>query len=337
MLLVSLISVQTALAALGSPQFSVSRQTQTDTVALQREGNRIKVTIAGHPFTTYYFDPAEAKPYFMPLRSARGTVITRSFPIGNTIPPAHLHDRDLEPHQRPMDFGYGDLNGIDFWGEAIYPRWSDDRVFGRTVKVKIEQMKGGEHDGVLQALFNLVVPSGRVIGQEIQSYRFEGGPDLRIIDCEFTLMADRGAPLTFGDTKEGMFALRLTSQLDSPPARMINSQGSVGEKQVWGKRADWVDYDGDVNGERVGVAIFDSPKNFRHPTYWHARGYGLFAANPFGIREFTHDPARDGSWTVRQGHSIEFRYRVFIHHGDYRQARVAEAYQRYAREESSAP
>ncbi len=73
---------------------------------------------------------------------------------------------------------------------------------------------------------------------------------------------------------------------------MLNSQGAEGEKAIWGKPADWVDYSGTVSGKQVDVAIFDSPKSFRHPTTWHARAYGLFAANPFGIREFTKDPTK---------------------------------------------
>jgi len=136
-----------------------------------------------------------------------------------------------------------------------------------------------------------------------------------------------------GDTKEGTFALRLTQALNVPPGHVVNSNRSVGEKEVWGKRANWVDYYGKVDGEEVGVAIFDSPKSFRHPTWWHARGYGLFAANPFGIREFTGDPAKDGSWTIKQGKSLTLRYGVFIHHGNDKQAHVAEAYQRYAAEQ----
>ena len=111
---------------------------------------------------------------------------------------------------------------------------------------------------------------------------------------------------------------------------MVNSNGAEGEKGVWGKRANWVDYDGKVNGEELGVAIFDHPQNLRHPTYWHARGYGLFAANPFGIKEFTRDPHQDGSYTLPAGGSLVLRYRVLIHHGDYRQAKVAQAYQDYA-------
>ena len=94
-----------------------------------------------------------------------------------------------------------------------------------------------------------------------------------------------------------------------------------------------MDVDGTVEGEELGIAVFDSPRSFRHPTYWHARGYGLLAANPFGWREFYNDPQKDGSWTIQQGKTLKFRYRVFIHHGDYKLAKVAEAYQEYAAHE----
>lgn len=301
-----------------------------ESVQLKQEGTHINVTIGGKPFTTFYFDPSVAKPYFMPLRSAEGTIITRGFPIGNVVPPEHQHDPNLEPHQRPMYFGHGNIDGIDFWGEAIYPKWSDDSVFGRTVLAKIEEMKSGPDSGTLRAVFHLVGPSGRVIADEVQAYIFRGDAQTRTIDCEFTILANHGAPVTMGDTKEGTFAIRVVKELYSPPGHIVNSNGGMGEKQVWGKRADWVDYYGKVGNEELGVAIFDSPRSFRHPTYWHARGYGLFAVNPFGIREFTGDPNKDGSWTIEQGKSLTLRYRVFIHHGDYIQARVAEAYQRYA-------
>lgn len=299
-------------------------------VAFKRSGTHINVFIAGRLFTTYYFDPSVAKPYLQPLRSAQGTIITRDFPIGNTVPPAHLHDPSLEPHQRDLFFGHGDIDGIDFWGEAAFPKASDDTVFGRTVLRKLEEVQGGPESGTLRADFNLVGPRGRVIAEEMQTYVFRGDARTRTIDCEFVIRADHGSDVTMGDTKEGAFGVRLVKALNSPPARMVNSNGAVGEKEVWGKRADWVDYDGVVNGEEVGIAIFDSPRSFHHPTYWHARGYGLFAANPFGIREFTNDPKQDGSWTIPQHQSLTFCYRVLIHHGNYIQAGVAKAYQEYA-------
>ena len=129
-----------------------------------------------------------------------------------------------------------------------------------------------------------------------------------------------------GDTKEGTFAIRVVNGLTEPGLKMLNSEGKVGEDEIWGKRANWVDYSGEVDGESLGIAIFDNPANIKHPTYWHARDYGLFAVNPFGEHDFYKDPKRDGSVTIATGKSLTFRYRVLIHHGDAAEAHVAEAY-----------
>jgi hypothetical protein len=150
-----------------------------------------------------------------------------------------------------------------------------------------------------------------------------------MIDAEIIIRANHG-PVKFGDTKEGTFALRLAPELDAPTGQMVDSKGRQGEAQIWGKRADWVNVDGVIDGQTLGVAIFDSPKSFRHPTYWHARGYGLLAANPFGLSFFLRDPKQNGSYTLPAGKSIHFQYRVFIHDGNYKQAHVAEQYTRYA-------
>lgn len=318
------------MVLLGMVLLAASAFAAGDAVELVRNGNRIDISMDGKPFTTYYFSSDVAKPYFQPLRSAQGTIVTRDFIRGNTIPASHLHDSSLEPHQRPMFFGHGNIDGIDFWGEAVFPKFSDDSVFGRAVFQKIDEVQGGATSGSLRAEFQLLGPRGRPIADEVQSFVFGGDQDNRWIDCNITLVADHGSDVTMGDTKEGTFGIRLAVELDAPPAHMVNSEGAEGEKAIWGKRADWVDYDGTVAGESLGVALFDSPGSFRHPTYWHARGYGLLAANPFGWREFYHDPEKDGSWTIQQGEKLTFRYRVLIHHGDYRQAKVAETYREYA-------
>jgi hypothetical protein len=296
-------------------------------VELRREGDQIDILIADRPFATYYFDPAVAKPYLFPLRSAQGTVVTRSFPMVTDIS-GEDHD---EPHQRAMYFAHGDINGFDFWGEAAFPRWSrhSRATFGRTAFRKLDEISGGAESGSLRAQFDLLSPNGHVIAEETQAFIFRGDADSRTIDCEFTIRASNG-PVKMGDTKEGTFAIRLVKVLEPPSGHMMNSNGGTDEKTIWGKQADWVDYSGTVNGEDVGIAVFDNPQNLRHPTYWHARHYGLLAANPFGVKEFTHDRHRDGSYTIPAGGVLVLRYRVFVHHGDYRQARVTEAYSRYA-------
>lgn len=304
-------------------------------VKVTRTGNKISVEIGGSPFTTYYFGTEAPKPYLYPLRSAKGTIVTRSWPMVTDIP-GEDHDH---PHQRAMYFGHGDINKIDFWAEKnltraqqtvngiYYP--SEDLPKGRTVIRRIEEMHGGSDSGVVKAAFDLVKPDGEVMGEEIQAYTFSGSKNDRIVDCAFTLRANHG-PLKLGDTKEGTFAIRVAHGLDSPPAHMVNSNGGVGEKEIWGKKANWVDYYGNVDGEEVGIAIFDNPHNLRHPTTWMARGYGLFAVNPFGLREFFNNPKLDGSYTIPAGGSLTLRYRVLIHHGDDKQAGVASEWQKYA-------
>lgn len=303
-----------------------------ESVELNRTGYQVEVVIAGHPFTTYYFDPAVAKPYLQPLRSARGTVVTREFPIGNEVPSQNEHDPALEPHQRPIYFAHGDINGLNFWAEQAFQKYygkGNDFRYGRTTFLELENVKSGRNSGEIRARFNLADPAGKPLAEEIQTYVFSGGPDRRVIDCQFVILANHG-PVKIADTKEGIFAIRVTKALEPPLGHMVNSNGGEDEKQIWGRRADWVDYDGRVGGEEVGIAVFDSPRSFRHPTYWHARAYGLMAANPFGIREFTHDPSQDGSYTIPEGESVTFRYRVLIHEGNHEQAHVAEGYQQYA-------
>jgi len=327
----------TALLVLASAMFCLSSSVSAaEPVHFQRQGDEIHVMIGGKPFTTYYFNPDVAKAYLQPLRTAQGTIVTRSFPIGNTIPPAHLHDHALEPHQRPLYFGHGDIDGVDFWSEQVfnkvYHRVPGAHAYGRMVFRKIDEMEDGPNSGTIKAEFNLVSPNKRVLATETQTFTFRGTPESRIVDCQFVVHAVDN-PVVFGDTKEGTFAIRVAPELNSPPGRMVDSNGVVGEKNIWGTRANWVDYDGTIDGESLGIAVFDSPRSFRHPTYWHARAYGLFAANPFGWSYFTRDPRQDGSYTIHPGKSLLFRYRVYIHHGNYEQANVAAAYRKYAEAE----
>lgn len=300
-------------------------------VQVKRTQNQIAVTIDGRPFTTYYFDSETAKPYLMPLRTASGAVVTRGFPVVNDVSSGDPKGSSFEPHQRPLYFGHGDIDGLDFWQEPVFDKYYTDhghQAYGHMLLKKVEQVATGADSATIRASFTLNTPENRVIGEETQTFIFRGAGQTRIIDCEFVLHANNG-PLDLGDTKEGTFAIRLAPELSAPHAHMLNSEGAVGEKAIWGKPADWVAYTGDINGKGVGVAIFDSPKSFRHPTTWHARAYGLFAANPFGLREFTGDADKDGSWAIPESKSLTFRYRVLIYDGQLGAAQIAEAYRAY--------
>jgi Methane oxygenase PmoA len=303
-------------------------------VTLKKAPNQIDVSIDGKPFTTYYFDAAVAKPYLMPLRTASGAVVTRSFPVKNDASQGDPKASAFEPHQRPLFFGHGDLDGLDFWQEPVFDHYYTDhghQAYGHMVLKAIEEATSDDKAAKIRARFTLDDPSNRVIAEETQTFTFRGEGHTRTIDCEFVIYATAG-PLDIGDTKEGTFGIRLAPELSAPLGKMSNSSGAKGEKAIWGKPADWVNYEGTISGKPVGVAIFDSPASFRHPTTWHARAYGLFAANPFGLREFTDDASKDGAWTVPEGKSVTFRYRVLIHEGEFGPAEIGAAYAQYAKE-----
>lgn len=312
--------------------FTLGLQLSGSEVVLKRVDDSVEVSIGNQPFTTYYFSDAVGKPYLMPLRTASGLVISRSFPVVDKVTTKDQESSSFEPHQRPLYFGHGNIDGLNFWAENAFARYYDPHVqqaYGRMALIRVEEMRGGPNEGTVRARFNLLAPEGRVIAEEAQTFRFRGDRQMRMIDCEFIVSANHG-PVTFGDTKEGTFAVRLGPELSAPNDHMIDSNGERGEPAIWGKQADWVDYSGTVSGKPVSVAVFDSSKSFRHPTTWHARAYGLLAANPFGLREFDRDPEKDGSWTVPEGKSIVFRYRVLIHDGKLAASRIADLYREYS-------
>ena len=320
------------LARFGALAFFCCAQIPAASVKLDRSPDKIEVMIDGRPFTTYYFSGATAKPYLMPLRTASGVIVTRGFPVVNDVSAGDPHGSSFEPHQRPLYFGHGDIDGLDFWQEPVFDKYYTDhghQAYGHIVLKSVANAEASGESATIRAAFTLDSPNNRVIGEETQSFIFGGNGTDRIIDCEFVLHATNG-PLDMGDTKEGTFAIRLAPELSAPHAHMLNSNGAIGEKAIWGKPADWVSYSGTIDGKAVSVTVFDSPRSFRHPTTWHARAYGLFAANPFGIREFAGDPNKDGSWTIPDGKSLTFRYRVIIREGEFHATQINEAYRQYA-------
>ncbi len=303
-------------------------------VLIKQQGKeKISVDIDGKPFTEFWIGPKTVKPYLAPLRAASGVMVTRGFPMVADIP-GETHDH---PHHTGLWFTHGDVNGYNFWANEESQEGSG-KGKGRVVLKQVERVSSGKKTGTIEAVFEWKIPTGETLLHESRRMTFYSDPQLRIIDFDITLSPDE--KVTFGDTKEGMFAMRLAPALeeDQPKGiaepkrtgRMVNAQGKVGEKNVWGKRSEWVDYSGIIDGQPVGVAIFDNPGNPRYPTYWHARGYGLFATNIFGVHDFTNDKSRDGSLTIRPGQPLRFRFRLLIHPGDTNAAGIREAYARYA-------
>ena len=304
-------------------------------VTLTQRPNEIAVAIDGKPFTVFHLGGADVKrPYLHPLRAASGTVVNRSFPAGQL--PGETTDH---PHHAGLWYGHGDVNGFNYWAvqNVAKPQPPDSANFGRIVLQKVASVRSGKESGSVDTVFSWLKPDGAPLMTETRKTTFYAHPELRIIDFDFEFAAIE--TVVFRDTKEGTFAMRMATVLDEPPAkpkpgaptrtgRLINAQGGVGEPNVWGKRSEWVDYSGQIDGEKVGVVMMDHPGNPRHPTYWHSRGYGLHSINPFGVSDFLNDKTQNGSLTVAPGQRVRFRYRVVIHPG-LTPERLAELYKQF--------
>ena len=208
---------------------------------------------------------------------------------------------------------------------------------GKIVHDKFLDVSSGSKAGVIKSKNKWIAKSGEVVCTDTRTHRFYSRDDGQIMDFEVTIHASEGKKVVMGDTKEGSMAIRLTATMretgNVAQGHIVNSEGhrgEKGEKGAWGKRAKWCDCYGPVNDEVVGVAIFDHPQNPKHPTWWHVRGYGLFAANPFGVHDFEKKEKGVGDITIPAGESLTFKYRFYFHKGDEKQGKVEQHYREYA-------
>mgnify|MGYP005842322367 FL=1 len=282
-------------------------------VAIERSDEKATVRLDGELFTEYLV-ASGSKPICWPILAPGGIHATRSYPMGQ-----RPNEKQDHIHHRSLWFTHGAVNGIDFWAEG-------KATSGKTVHQRF--VEAGADQIITENLWQ--GPDGTKVCNDRRTLRFGGNKDARWIDFDITITAAYG-PVTFGDTKEGTFGVRMaeTVKVDAKQGgRIINSDGKT-DGEAWGKQASWVDYHGPADGRTIGIAIFNHPSSFRYPTYWHVRTYGLFAANPFGVRDFTANKQADGSHTIPQGESISLRYRVYLHLGDEQEGKVAEAFKDY--------
>lgn len=303
------------LAALGLLSFAILAACATAPrgVHLTRHADVVDVTLDGQPFATVHC-AAEPRPFVFPLLGPGGTPMTRSWPMAEADGEEHDH-----PHHQSLWFAHGDVDGFDFWA---------GKARGERIALDGEpQLDGGK----VRCRYHWLA-EGNVLATEDRVLAFGGSDAARTVDIDVTLRP-AARPLVLGDTKEGTFALRVHPALrvDGKIATgtLHDSEGRSG-KEVWGQRARWIDDVGTVAGRAVGVAMFDHPDNPSHPVWWHARTYGLLAANPFGVHDFAKQPAGTGTVTVPLGGALRCRYRVLLHDGDHDAARIDAAYRAWA-------
>jgi len=300
---------------------TAGQQTQNDGIKIVELDERVRVEFGLGLFTEYHFKNVP-RPYFYPVIGPTGDSIVRNWPMKD----GKNEEKDHK-HHRSLWFTHGDVNGHDFWTER--------EGNGMIVHDEFLEISSGPEVGVIRSKNKWVAANGEVVCTDSRTHRFYNRAEGRMMDFEVTIHASHG-DLILGDTKEGSMAIRIapTMRLKGEVGRghIVNSEG-VRDGETWGKRAAWCDYYGPVNGRTVGVAIFDRPGNPNHPTWWHVRDYGLFAANPFGAHDFEGKPRGTGDIRVPAGKSLTFRYRLYFHRGDEKQAAVAERYIEYAQEE----
>jgi len=284
------------------------------------DGDRIEVTLDGGPFATVVLG-GDPKPYVYPLHGPGGVPLTRAYPLEEARP----GEQEDHPHHVSFWFAHGAVNGYDFWhgsGRGEH----QELVAGSATIVEA----GGAAS--VRASYVWTTDEGPLL-DEVRTLRFHGTDASRTVDVDLWLSPAGDAAVTFGDTKEGTFALRLhpALRLRGPvaTATIRNAAGSV-DGDCWGEAAAWVDYSGTVDDTKVGVAIFDHPDNPRHPTWWHARDYGLFAANPFGAHDFTGAERGSGELVLEPGETLHLRYRVWLHAGMPSSEMLGDAWAAYA-------
>ncbi|MDR3635073.1 MAG: PmoA family protein [Isosphaeraceae bacterium] len=293
-----------------------------ESVSLRRSGADIAFDVAGKPFLEERVADGP-KPYYFPVHGPTGAMFTRAFPMQTVAG----EDKD-HFHQRSMWFTHGNVNGFDFW--ASDPLNKPSPKYGTIKETARTNALAGAAAGVLRTTDDWLDPDGKKVCQDERVLTVYNTGATRVLDFDITLKATAG-PVTFGDTKEGMFGLRVASSMDvknKNGGKITNAEG-VTDDAAWGKASPWVDYTGPVEGETVGVAILNHPDSFRYPTTWHVRTYGLFAANPFGWHDF--GMKKSGEYTLPAGEPIRFRYRVVLHRGDTASAHIPQAFEGYAK------
>ncbi|GGH34596.1 hypothetical protein GCM10007423_25590 [Dyadobacter endophyticus] len=291
---------------------------------------KVEVKIDGNPFTAYYY-PGEKtlkKAVLYPVATARGTVITRGWPLD-----PRAGERVDHPHHVGIWLNYEDVNGNDYWNNSDAVN-HEKRAYGTIIHTGITSVKSGKDKGELTVTADWVDKDGTLTLKEVTKYTFSGKGETRIIDRSTTLTAVL-PEVSMPDVKDGMYAIRVARELELPSNKpeiftdasgiatkvpALNNEGITGNyrnsngiegETVWGKRAIWCNLTGKIKDENISVAMIDHPKNVGYPAYWHARGYGLFAVNPLGMKALS-DGKETLNFKLKKGESTTFRYRLVI-------------------------
>jgi hypothetical protein len=290
----------------------------------------------GELVTNYVIDQAN-KPYMWPLIGPNRKPMTRAYPMQDIE-----GERQDHPHHRSIWFGHQNMGGFDTWTESMTyterEEWTKERIdealakIGRTVHREFSQLDANEKRAIVKTKNDYVGSAGEKLLSDERTIIFRKTNSQLIIDFDISLIASYG-DIELGDIKDAGLCVRIPTALDLKTGKggtIINSEG-IRDGDTWSKRATWVDYNGLMDGERVGIAILNHPSSFNHPTPWHVRDYGLFTANPFGFKSLD-ESREDITFTLAKGTRVLMKHRIIFHKGDEKKAKIAQAFERYAKQ-----
>lgn len=273
-------------------------------VTLKQQGDTVNVNIGDARFAVYNTSKDLPKPFFSPVRGPSGTIISR--PIEN--PEDHKHHKGIW-------VAIDEVNGVKFWAE-------DGKIENVSVTTKDS---AGDGPATLKVVNHWLGKEGKPVTIETTTIGIFANR-LMTYDIVFT---PASGPVTFGDTKEGLFGFRMMNSMrEKETGKVVNADGKQGTAECWGQRSAWVDYYGEAEGNIVGVTLMDHPGNFR-PSRYHVRNYGLFSVSPFGEKAYTRGASETPPHVIEEGESLRLRYGLYIHKGDTNEGKVAETYKQF--------
>jgi hypothetical protein len=301
-------------------------------ISIQADKNVIEFRAADALVTRLRTSPDVAKPYFWPMYAPGDVPVTRAWPMEKGAPKEktdHVHQKsawfchgDVIPEGIELNSKIKGVEGVDFWSETV--------GHGKIVCMDHTKSIAGNARDLITTLNEWRTSNDVKILEELRRIQLILVGENRLLIVEIDLHASV-CPITFGDTKEGAFGVRVSDEIrleaNGPKSKMLNADGKSGEKECWGYRSDWCDYSGEIGGKLAGIAVFDDPKN-PYRACWHIRGYGLMAANPFG-RDKSGFPAVKGQKDLvklTKGEHLKLRYGIYLHTGDAESGKVAEAF-----------
>jgi hypothetical protein len=282
--------------------------------------------------TAYCYYDSSRKPVLFPVNTVDGVTVTRGYPF--RIVPGERTDH---PHHTGIWLNYESVNGLDFWNNSTAIPPEKRHLYGTIRHQKIIRQAADPGQATLVTASTWERPDKKVLLNETTTFHFSVQGNAFVIDRETTLTAT-DTVVVFKDIKDGMVAIRVARELELPSKDATNfvddkgnvttvaatdnkgvtgmyyaSNGLTGDA-VWSSKGPWVMLSGKKMGKDITIGIIDHPSNVGYPTYWHARGYGLFAANPLGRKIFSNG-AEELNFSLQPGASVTFRYRFVIQSG----------------------